>query len=175
MIAAAVVTETVTHLPAPVRWPAKIVEGVRFKRHLAGVPLAANSWPVAAHGQKILEFVTVSRAGRIEEIPCHYLACGFHLIPNIELPMLLGCSIVNGYVQVDEFQETTVPSIFCAGEPTSIGGVESALIEGQIAGLGGRDRVVGDLFRRVRDVVIQLPHRIAVDRVWAGVERSARP
>src|SRR5262249_47434057 len=38
-------------------------------------------------------------------------------------------------VQVNEFQQTTVQSIFCAGEPTGIGGVELSLIEGQIAGL----------------------------------------
>jgi NADPH-dependent 2,4-dienoyl-CoA reductase/sulfur reductase-like enzyme len=123
-----------------VSWPAKIVQGVRLKVDLGGVPIAANSWPVAAHGQKALERVTVSKAGNIEEIACDYLACGFHLVPNIELPMLLGCSISNGFVQVDKFQETTVPSVFCAGEPTSIGGVESALIEGQIAGLSAAGR-----------------------------------
>ena len=121
-------------------WPAKIIQGVRLKFDLAGIPFAANSWPVAAHGQKSLEHVTISRAGRIEEIPCDYLACGFHLVPNIELPMLLGCSVDNGCVQVDEFQETNVPSVFCAGEPTSIGGVELALIEGQIAGLAAAGR-----------------------------------
>jgi NADPH-dependent 2,4-dienoyl-CoA reductase/sulfur reductase-like enzyme len=116
-------------------WPAKIVQGVRLKLDLSGVSLAVNSWPLAAHGQNTLERVTISRGGRVEDIRCDYLACGFHLVPNIELPMLLGCSVDNGYVQVDEFQQTTIPSIFCAGEPTSIGGIELALIEGQIAGL----------------------------------------
>ena len=121
-------------------WPPKIVQGIRLKLDLAGVPLAANSWPLAAHGQKTLECVTISRAGKIEEIPFDYFACGFHLVPNVELPILLGCSVGNGYVQVDEFQETTVRSVFCAGEPTSIGGVELALIEGQIAGLAAAGR-----------------------------------
>ena len=32
--------------------PAKIFQGLQLKRDLAGVPFAANSWPVAAHGQK---------------------------------------------------------------------------------------------------------------------------
>jgi NADPH-dependent 2,4-dienoyl-CoA reductase/sulfur reductase-like enzyme len=121
---------------ALIRWPAKIAQGLQLKRDLAGVPFAANSWPLAAHGQQAIERVTVFRAGIVETIQCDYLACGFHLVPNIELPLLLGCSIGNGCcVQVDDFQETTVPSVFCAGEPTSIGGVELALIEGQIAGL----------------------------------------
>jgi NADPH-dependent 2,4-dienoyl-CoA reductase/sulfur reductase-like enzyme len=121
-------------------WPAKIVQGLQLKRDLAGVPFAANSWPIAAHGQQALESVTIVRAGTVETIDCDYLACGFHLVPNIELPVLLGCSIGNGCVQVDELQQTTVSSVFCVGEPTSVGGVELALIEGQIAGLvaGGR-------------------------------------
>jgi D-hydroxyproline dehydrogenase subunit alpha len=123
-------------------WPGKVVQGLQLKRDLAGVPFAANSWPLAAHGDRSLQSVTVFRAGRNENIPCDYLACGFHLIPNIELPMLLGCSIGNGCVQVEQFQRTTVPNVFCAGEPTSIGGVELALVEGQIAGLAATGRTI---------------------------------
>ena len=121
-------------------WPAKIIQGIRLKRSLAGIPFAANSWPLAAHGEQTLESVTISRAGGVETIPCDYLACGFHLVPNIELPLLLGCAVANGCVQIDQFQRTTVSSIFCAGEPTSIGGVELALVEGQIAGLASAGR-----------------------------------
>ena len=35
---------------------------------------------------------------------------------------------------MDEYQQTSVPGIFCAGEPTGIGGLELALVEGEIAG-----------------------------------------
>ena len=45
-----------------------------------------------------------------------------------------------GCVRVDDFQKTTVPSVFCAGEPTSVGGVDLALIGGQIAGLAAAGR-----------------------------------
>ena len=121
-------------------WPAKIVQGIQLKRCLAGIPFTANSWPLAAHGEQTLKSVTISRAGRVETIPCDYLACGFHLVPNIELPLLLGCAVGNGCVQVDDFQRTTAASIFCAGEPTSIGGVELASVEGQIAGLASAGR-----------------------------------
>jgi NADPH-dependent 2,4-dienoyl-CoA reductase/sulfur reductase-like enzyme len=120
---------------ALIRQPGKIVQGIRLKRELAGVPFVANSWPLTAYGQQYLERVAISRDGRSETIECDYLACGFHLVPNIELPWLLGCRIHAGSVQVDELQRTTVPGVFCAGEPTGIGGVELALIEGQIAGL----------------------------------------
>ena len=115
--------------------PGKIAQGLGFKRELAGVPFATSSWPVAAYGQKAVENVIICQRGKIRTVPCDYLACGFHLIPNIELPLLLGCRIRNGYVQVNHFQETSEPAIFCAGEPTGIGGVELAVVEGQIAGL----------------------------------------
>jgi D-hydroxyproline dehydrogenase subunit alpha len=121
-------------------WPGKILQGLQLKRDLAGVPFAANSWPLAAHGRQTLESITISHAGKAENIPCDYLACGFHLVPNTELPSLLGCAVANGWVQVDDLQRTTVPNVFCAGEPTSVGGVELALIEGQIAGLGAAGR-----------------------------------
>ncbi len=124
------------------RWPDKIVQGLQLKRNFHEVPFAANSWPLTAHGRQALESVTISRAGRSENIPCDYLACGFHLVANIELPLLLGCAVSNGCVQVDDFQTTIVPSVFCAGEPTRIGGLELALIEGQIAGLAAAGRAI---------------------------------
>jgi NADPH-dependent 2,4-dienoyl-CoA reductase/sulfur reductase-like enzyme len=123
------------------RWPTKIVQGLQLKRDLTGVPFAANSWPIAADGGHVVERITVSRNGKIETVACDYLACGFHLVPNIELPLLLGCTVDDGRVRVNEFQETTISSIFCAGEPTGVGGVDLALVEGQIAGLVAVDRV----------------------------------
>lgn len=126
----------------------KIVQGFRLKRELAGVPFSPNSWPTAAHGKDSLQGVTISRAGKLQSIECDYLACGFHLVPNTELPALLGCQIRNGYVQVDDFQQTTVKGIYCGGEPTSIGGVELSLVEGQIAGFAsaGQPKQANDLF-----------------------------
>ncbi len=123
-------------------WPGKIIQGFQLKRSLAGIPFVANSWPLAAHGEETLKSATISRSGRVETIPCDYLACGFHLVPNIELPLLLGCAVANGCVQVDDFQRTTVSSIFCAGEPTSVGGVELAIVEGRIAGLASAGRTM---------------------------------
>jgi NADPH-dependent 2,4-dienoyl-CoA reductase/sulfur reductase-like enzyme len=123
-----------------VRSPEKIGQGLQLRKELSRVPFAANSWPIAAHGKELLEAVTVSRAGRSETLSCDYLACGFHLVPNSELATLLGCRTLNGYVQVNEFQQTSAERVFCAGEPTGIGGVDKALIEGQIAGLSAAGR-----------------------------------
>jgi NADPH-dependent 2,4-dienoyl-CoA reductase/sulfur reductase-like enzyme len=120
--------------------PGKISQSLQLKRTLEGVTFAPGSWVVAAQGQSALESVTISRAGKTQTIPCDYLACGFHLVPNIELAQLLGCQIRNGFVHVDEVQQTSIANVFCAGEPTSIGGIELSLIEGQIAGLAAADR-----------------------------------
>src|SRR5215831_6647220 len=130
--------------------PGKIAQSLRIKKDIAGVPFVAGSWPLVAHGKNVLEAVTISRGGKPELIQCDYLACGFHLVPNVELPVLIGCQTRSGYVQVDDLQQTTVKGIFCAGEPTGIGGVDLALIEGQIAGLAvtGQASEAKVLFRK---------------------------
>ncbi len=116
------------------RYPEKIGQGLQLRKDISGIPFAANSWIVAAQGEGALKEVSVSRSGKMQKISCDYLACGFHLVPNSELAALLGCRIRNGYVQVNEFQQTSVERVACAGEPTGIGGVDLALVEGQIAG-----------------------------------------
>jgi NADPH-dependent 2,4-dienoyl-CoA reductase/sulfur reductase-like enzyme len=73
--------------------------------------------------------------------PCDYLACGFGLIPNVELGALLGCLMTDSGVQVDEYQQTSVPGVFCAGEATGIGGLELSLVEGEIAGYAAAGRL----------------------------------
>jgi NADPH-dependent 2,4-dienoyl-CoA reductase/sulfur reductase-like enzyme len=105
---------------------------------------------VEAHGQKKLEAVTISRKGKLQTIPCDYLACSFHLVPNVEIALLLGCRIKNGYVLVDDWQQTSMQNVFCAGEPTGIGGLDASLLEGQIAGYvaAGQNQLAQRLFRQ---------------------------
>jgi hypothetical protein len=135
---------------ALIRYPGKITQGFGLRKEIAGIPLRASSWPLAAHGKRNLEAVTISHAGKSETVECDYLACGFHLVPNTELATLAGCRIRDGYVQVDDFQQTNVDGIFCAGEPTAIGGVDLAVTEGQIAGLAaaGKSREAQALFSK---------------------------
>lgn len=114
--------------------PGKLAQAFKLRRQLASVPYLTSCWPVAAHGSNALEAVTLSCKGKLWRIECDYLACGFHLVPNIEMALLLGCKTESGFVAVDEWQQTSVPNVYCAGEPTGIGGVELSIIEGQIAG-----------------------------------------
>ncbi len=114
--------------------PSKIIQGAGYKCKLLGVPYVANSWPVAANGESKLSSVTFRAGSRTWEEHCDLLACGFGFVPNLELPMLLGCQIENAAVCVNQWQETSISGVYCAGESTGLGGVDLALIEGQIAG-----------------------------------------
>jgi len=125
---------------ALLRQPEKIRQGFSLRKQLAGIPFAASSWPLSARGQAAIEEVVISHGGKSTTIPCDYLACGFHLVPNSELAVLLGCRVRDDLVAVDTHQQTTVPGIYCAGEPTGIGGLELSLVEGQIAGLAAAGR-----------------------------------
>ena len=127
---------------ALLRQPEKIREGFSLRKQLSGIPYAPNSWPVSARGQTAVEEVVISQGGKSKTIACDYLACGFHLVPNGELAVLLGCRVQGDLVAVDNHQRTTVPGIYCAGEPTGIGGLELSLVEGQIAGLAAAGREI---------------------------------
>src|SRR3954471_5045967 len=126
----------------------KIAQGKALRKDLAGVPFVTSSWPVAAEGNEVLKSVSISRGSRIEKIACDLLACGFHLVPNTELAVLLGCRLQQGFVEVDRIQQTSIPGVFCAGEPTGIGGVELSIAEGQIAGhaAAGQETLARSLF-----------------------------
>lgn len=125
---------------ALVAQPEKITQGLALRKDLSGVPFVTKSWPIAAGGDGVLKEVLIARGRGTEKIACDYLACGFHLVPNTELPALIGCRMRDGYVAVDDCQRTSVPDVFCAGEPTGIGGLELALVEGQIAGASAAGR-----------------------------------
>jgi NADPH-dependent 2,4-dienoyl-CoA reductase/sulfur reductase-like enzyme len=131
-----------------VRFPGKLREGAAYRAAARRAPYLTGAWVVEAHGDRSLQAVTVSVNGALRTIECDYLGCGFHLIPNLELPRLLRCQIRSGYVEVNGTQETSVPGIFCAGESTGIGGLEKALCEGEIAGLVCDGQSSAHLFKR---------------------------
>jgi NADPH-dependent 2,4-dienoyl-CoA reductase/sulfur reductase-like enzyme len=130
----------------------KAAQALSLKRRLKGVRYVSACWPVAAHGAEKLESVTLFRGGKRWRVSCNYLACGFHLVPNVELAELLGCAVDNNGVRVDEFQQTTAPKVYAVGEITGIGGLELSLVEGEIAGLAvaGKSDAARGLFA-IRD------------------------
>lgn len=120
----------------PLIAPAKLAQGALYQSKLQGVPYKNHCWPTRVLGERNrVEGVTFSNGSNDWEIKCDYLACAFGFMPNLELPHLVGLEIHDGTVHTNDLLETSVPGIYCAGETTGIGGVDAALVEGQLAGL----------------------------------------
>ncbi len=115
--------------------PGKIAEAIRLGLQLLRVGIETSTYPVRASGDGRVSAVSLRQGHREWMVDCDYLACAFGFVPNLELAQLLGCAVRNGFVAVDEWQQTTVPHVYCAGEPTGIGGAEKSMAEGAIAGL----------------------------------------
>jgi len=120
--------------------PVKRRDAIDLRRRLKGIRYVTGCWVVAAHGDEKVASVTLQRGSKRRQIECDYVACGFHLVPNLELAELLGCETENSAVVVDEFQQTSVAHVYAAGETTGIGGLELSLVEGEIAGLAVANR-----------------------------------
>jgi len=123
------------------RWPGKLVQAVGLRSQLLGTALQMECWPVAAVGTDRIRSVTLMRNSRTESYPCDYLACGFGLVPNLELPYYLGCRIEKGAVVVNDCQQTSLQDVYCSGEPVGVAGLEVALLEGEIAGCAASGRI----------------------------------
>ena len=121
------------------REPAKLWQGAHYRR-VMGTGLLTGCWATAAHGDERVRSVTLQQGKKKWEVACDYLACGFHLVPNTELAVLLGCRLEDGFVATDDGLQTSVADVYCAGEPTGIGGVELSQLEGQIAALAACGR-----------------------------------
>lgn len=120
--------------------PSKLVEGAGYMMRLLGVRYRTGWWVSRAEGSSRVESVTVTNGRRQKTIACDWLACGYYLVPNLELPRLLGCRIDAGYVAVDALQQSSAPGVACVGELTGVGGMEKALVEGQIAGYAAAEK-----------------------------------
>jgi NADPH-dependent 2,4-dienoyl-CoA reductase/sulfur reductase-like enzyme len=128
--------------------PSKLCQGVTLLR-----PRLYNcgTWPVRAEGVDHVERVELTDGRRTWRRECDLLACAFGLVPNTELPLALGCRLNDGFVAVDGWQMTSVPDVYCAGEPTGIGGADCALVEGLIAGYAAAgDRARAQVLQRRR-------------------------
>ena len=150
--------------------PDKVRQAIELKASLMGVPYRAGWWPQAASGDdRSVRAVRITDGRRARDLACDYLACGFGLVPNLKLPALLGCTLApeGDAVAVDPWQETGTPGVFAAGELTGVGGLEPALLEGEVAGFaaaGARERA--------RPL---LPARDKAQRFARALERAFAP
>jgi D-hydroxyproline dehydrogenase subunit alpha len=123
------------------RHPEKLWQAARLRLRLAGVRYRCSAWPVRAETEGHALRITLTNGKETWQEVCDYLACGFGLVPNVELPLAAGCALKGDFVQVNASQATTVDGVYGAGEVTGIGGADCALVEGQIAGYAASDRM----------------------------------
>jgi thioredoxin reductase len=164
--------------PVVLRNAGKLGEAAGYLRTLAAhrVPVRTG-WTVArADGGDALTSVTVARldrsghrvAGAERVVEADTLAVGWGFTPQVELAVGVGCRTrvdADGSVvcEVDEYQQTSVPGVYVAGEACGVGGAALALVEGRIAGAAaGRAPVPRRTSRR----------RAALRRFAAAVHRA---
>jgi D-hydroxyproline dehydrogenase subunit alpha len=123
--------------------PGKLLQAAVYRAGFLGARYRPGVWVVSAHGDDRVRETILTDGRRSWTEPCDFLCCGYGLVPNLELPLLLGCTVDRGRVTVNALQQTTLPGILCAGELTGVGGVELALIEGEIAGLAATGHLEG--------------------------------
>lgn len=135
------------------RSPHKLAQAAVLRWQLASTPVLFGTWPERANGDSQVRSVTLTNGRKSWTTPCDWLATGFGLVPNLELAHLLGCQVDADRIKVDEYQQTTRRGLFSAGETGGIGGLDTALIEGRIAGhtaAGRPDEAKGLFLQRDR-------------------------
>ena len=140
-------------------WP-KLMEGGFHmgKMVLARIPMRQGVRVVEACGQRSgpqgLEAIIVAKTnvkgdvirGTETTYETRSLCMGYGFVPNIELPIQAGCDTVydknkGGWVVlVNDRLETSIPSVFAAGEITGIAGAKKSHVEGMLAALSILER-----------------------------------
>lgn len=144
--------------------PAMLWSALGYGAELRASPFRCGWWPLSAEGGDCVRSIKVTNGTQAKTIDCDLVACGFHLVPNTELPSAFGCLLDRGKVKVDEWQRTSVDRVFSVGESTGIGGLDLALVEGQIAGLAatGKREQASHLFSK----------RKALEKMVRAMERT---
>ncbi|MEM5326286.1 FAD/NAD(P)-binding oxidoreductase [Paraburkholderia sp. JHI2823] len=120
-----------------VHTPAKLAQALRMRFDLRATPYWCDAYVTEAIGASRVTQVRVRRGSDETLVDCDRLACAYGLVPNMGLGAALGCGLEpragSAAIAVNEFQQTSVESIYAAGECTGVGGMELAAVEGRIA------------------------------------------
>lgn len=120
------------------RWPTRIAQALQLRASVHDIPYRCGSFVGRAYGDDALTSVDVVTPRGTSRLACDLLAVGHGLVPNVELPGMLGCALelhgAHPATQVDLLLRTSVPNIYAAGESCGVAGLAAARIEGRIAG-----------------------------------------
>ncbi len=135
------------------RVPTKMIQAIELMQALRGVPRYSGWWPVRVVAERgRVAGLEITNGVKRESFECEMIGASFGLVPNVRLADAIGCERSGGAMKTDAFQRTSVDGVWCAGESAGIGGVDVAVLEGEIAGcaavgadidrqlLRGRDR-----------------------------------
>lgn len=119
------------------RWPEKLTQALCLRMQLVGVPIRYGARVRRALGDDHLHAVEIDGGEGVEKLECDHLAIGFGLVPDTVLARWLDCELTDTThraIWVNPLQQTSVDRVFAAGEGCGIGGMQTASIEGAIAG-----------------------------------------
>lgn len=117
------------------RDPGRLLQASRYRAGFMRASYRCGTWVARVDPAGSALWVTLTNGRGVRAEPADLVAVGYGLVPAVTLARLVGCNVVGGRVLVDERQRTSVPGIYCAGEPTGIAGADAALAEGGVAGL----------------------------------------
>lgn len=157
------------------RRPRDLAAAMRYRWGFLGARYRWGTWVTSAEGEARVQRVMLTDGRRTWTEPCDVLCAAAGLVPATELARLAGCEIRDRAVAVDDHLRTSVPQIWCAGEPVGIGGADVALVEGEIAGRDAAGGAVPASLERARRSGRAYARRIAAafspDASW----RTAPP
>ncbi len=121
----------------------KLLQSLKLFWSLKHVYYRHDARVLEAKGDHRLRSIVLRHQEKTTELNCDLLACGFGLLPNLEIGNLLGCQVQDNGIVVNEKQGSSRPDVWAAGEACGIGGVDKALVEGHIAGLSASAQLAG--------------------------------
>ncbi len=120
--------------------PKKLIQGMGYFKYYGPFCYRWSTWIKEARGDDQVREVVLTNGKKDWTVPCDIVACGYNLVANTEIAAMAGCRIENFAVVVDRYQRTSRENVLCAGETCGVGGVDAALLEGDIAGLAATGR-----------------------------------
>lgn len=131
------------HLPGALRGAGYLAKGLRLQRKIraAGVPMFRDVRDISLEGNSKLERVRFSVGGHVQHIDTGTVALHHGVVPNQQITRLMRCehkwnSSQHAFQPVtDGFGESSVPSLYVAGDGAGIRGARSAALAGRLAAL----------------------------------------